>query len=214
MVDMKPVRERIMDHAAELFLRRGFSRVTTDELAEAVGVSKKTIYLHFRSKEQLLRQAMERKMDRIRAHIQEIGDRPNISSVEKLKAMLGLVGVQFASLSSEPLQDISRKAPQIWRTIEESRSRIFHDNVGAMIQAGIREGAIRKDIDPKLIVDILLMIVQHILNPEKLFVLSASAKEVFETVVKITYQGLLSENARKSFSVGDTVADVIGGTEG
>ena len=203
-----------MDQAAELFLRRGFSRVTTDELAEAVGVSKKTIYLHFRSKDQLLRQAMERKMDRIRAHIQEIGDRPNISSVEKLKAMLGLVGVQFASLSSEPLQDISRKAPQIWRTIEESRSRIFHDNVGAVIQAGIREGAIRKDIDPKLIVDILLMIVQHILNPEKLFVLSASAKEVFETVVKITYQGLLSENARKSFSAEDTVADVIGGTEG
>jgi AcrR family transcriptional regulator len=214
MVDMKPVRERIMDQAAELFLRRGFSRVTTDELAEAVGVSKKTIYLHFRSKDQLLRQAMERKMDRIRAHIQEIGDRPNISSVEKLKAMLGLVGVQFASLSSEPLQDISRKAPQIWRTIEESRSRIFHDNVGAVIQAGIREGAIRKDIDPKLIADILLMIVQHILNPEKLFVLSASAKEVFETVVKITYQGLLSENARKSFSAEDTVADVIGGTEG
>ena len=203
-----------MDQATELFLRRGFSRVTTDELAEAVGVSKKTIYLHFRSKEQLLRQAMERKMDRIRAHIQEIGDRPNISSVEKLKAMLGLVGVQFASLSSEPLQDISRKAPQIWRTIEESRSRIFHDNVGAVIQAGIREGAIRKDIDPKLIADILLMIVQHILNPEKLFVLSASAKEVFETVVKITYQGLLSENARKSFSAEDTVADVIGGTEG
>ena len=214
MVEMKPVRERIMDQATELFLRRGFSRVTTDELAEAVGVSKKTIYLHFRSKDQLLRQAMERKMDRIRAHIQEIGDRPNISSVEKLKAMLGLVGVQFASLSSEPLQDISRKAPQIWRTIEESRSRIFHDNVGAVIQAGIREGAIRKDIDPKLIVDILLMIVQHILNPEKLFVLSASAKEVFETVVKITYQGLLSENARKSFSAEDTVADVIGGTEG
>ena len=214
MVEMKPVRERIMDQATELFLRRGFSRVTTDELAEAVGVSKKTIYLHFRSKDQLLRQAMERKMDRIRAHIQEIGDRPNISSVEKLKAMLGLVGVQFASLSSEPLQDISRKAPQIWRTIEESRSRIFHDNVGAVIQAGIREGAIRKDIDPKLIADILLMIVQHILNPEKLFVLSASAKEVFETVVKITYQGLLSENARKSFSAEDTVADVIGGTEG
>ena len=203
-----------MDQATELFLRRGFSRVTTDELAEAVGVSKKTIYLHFRSKEQLLRQAMERKMDRIRAQIQEISERPNISSVEKLKAMLGLVGVQFASLSSEPLQDISRKAPQIWRTIEESRSRIFHDNVGAVIQAGIREGAIRKDIDPKLIIDILLMIVQHILNPEKLFVLSASAKEVFETVVKITYQGLLSENARKSFSAEDTVADVIGGTEG
>ena len=83
-----------------------------------------------------------------------------------------------------------------------------------MIQAGIREGAIRKDIDPKLIIDILLMIVQHILNPEKLFVLSASAKEVFETVVKITYEGLLSENARKSFSAEDTVSDVVGGTEG
>jgi AcrR family transcriptional regulator len=210
----EPVRERIMDHAAELFLRRGFSRITTEELARAVGVSKKTIYLHFRSKEQLLRRVVEREMDRIRAHIQEISDQPNMSSVEKLNAMLGLVGVQFARLSSCTLEDISRKAPQIWRIIEESRNRIFNDQVGATIQAGIREGAIRKDIDPKLTVVILLMIVQHILNPEKLFVLSASAKEVFEAVVKITYQGLLSDDARKSFSVGDAVADVVGGTEG
>jgi AcrR family transcriptional regulator len=214
MSETEPVRERIMDHAAELFLNRGLSRVTTDELARAVGVSKKTIYLHFRSKEQLLRQTVEREMDRIRSYIQEISERPNMSSVEKLKATLGLVGVQFARLSSGTLEDISRKAPQIWHIIEESRNRIFHDQVGAMIQAGIQEGTIRNDIDPKLTVLILLMIAQHILNPEKLFALSASAKEVFEAVVKITYQGLLSEDARKSFSVGDVVTDVVGGTEG
>lgn len=214
MSEIEPVRERIMDHTAELFLKRGFSRVTTDELARAVGVSKKTIYLYFRSKEQLLLQTVQREMDRIRAHITEISGRTNMSSVEKLKATLGLVGVQFARLGSDTLEDISRKAPQIWHIIEQSRNRIFHDQVEAMIEAGIREGAIRADIDPKLTVLILLMIAQHILNPEKLFALSSSAKEVFEAVVKITYQGLLSENARKSFSVGDVMADVAGGTEG
>jgi len=58
------------------------------------------------------------------------------------------------------------------------------------------------------------LIVKHILNPEKLFVLSATAKEVFKSMVKITYQGLLTESARKSFSAGDSVAAVKGGREG
>jgi len=93
MSETEQVTDRIMDHAAELFLNRGFSRVTTDELARAVGVSKKTIYLHFRSKEQLLRQTVEREMDRIRSYIQEISERPNMSSVEKLKATLDEHGI-------------------------------------------------------------------------------------------------------------------------
>jgi len=152
--------------------------------------------------------------ERVRTRVQEICDQPRSSTIYKLKAILGLVGAQFARLTPGTLEDIYRKAPQIWRTIEENRSRIIHHQVEAMIQAAIREGAIRKYIDPKLTVVILLMIVKHVLNPEKLFVLSASAKEVFESVVKITYQGLLAESARKSFSVEDTAAAVMGGREG
>jgi len=44
------VRNRILTEARGLFFRYGFSRVTMDEAAETLGMSKKTLYRHFPSK--------------------------------------------------------------------------------------------------------------------------------------------------------------------
>ena len=49
------VRDRIVATAERIFLRSGFSRVLMDDLARELGMSKKTLYSHFASKEELLR---------------------------------------------------------------------------------------------------------------------------------------------------------------
>lgn len=45
--------ERIADAAADLLLRWGYKRVTIDDIAEAAGVGKGTIYLHWKTREEL-----------------------------------------------------------------------------------------------------------------------------------------------------------------
>lgn len=47
-------RQAIMDAAAEVFLREGYTRTSVDAIAAAAGVSKQTIYNHFGDKERLL----------------------------------------------------------------------------------------------------------------------------------------------------------------
>jgi AcrR family transcriptional regulator len=47
-------RRRILDAAYELFYRRGFTRVSVDEVAALAKVTKRTLYYHFRSKDELL----------------------------------------------------------------------------------------------------------------------------------------------------------------
>ena len=47
-------RRRILDAAYQLFYQRGFSRVGVDEVAELAGVTKRTLYYHFESKDDLL----------------------------------------------------------------------------------------------------------------------------------------------------------------
>jgi AcrR family transcriptional regulator len=47
-------RRRILDAAYELFYRKGYSRVGVDEIAPFAGVTKRTLYYHFESKDQLL----------------------------------------------------------------------------------------------------------------------------------------------------------------
>lgn len=52
-------RNRILETAYDLFYRRGFVRVTLDDIADKTGVTKRTLYYHFESKDALLAAALE-----------------------------------------------------------------------------------------------------------------------------------------------------------
>lgn len=49
----EPTREKILRAAYDRFYRQGYARVSVDDIAEAAGVTKKTLYYHFKSKDAL-----------------------------------------------------------------------------------------------------------------------------------------------------------------
>ena len=55
----KHTRERILDAAYILFRRKGFTRVSMDEIAATTAVTKRTLYYHFKSKDALLAAVLE-----------------------------------------------------------------------------------------------------------------------------------------------------------
>lgn len=58
--DRRQTRQRILDAAYELFYRRGYSRVGVDAVAARAGITKRTLYNHFDSKDALLAAVLER----------------------------------------------------------------------------------------------------------------------------------------------------------
>ena len=55
----EPTRQRILEAAYDLFRRKGYTRVSMDEIAAATTVTKRTLYYHFRSKDELLAAVLE-----------------------------------------------------------------------------------------------------------------------------------------------------------
>jgi AcrR family transcriptional regulator len=53
-------REKILESAYALFYARGYARVGVDEIAAAAGITKRTLYSHFESKDALIANVMER----------------------------------------------------------------------------------------------------------------------------------------------------------
>ncbi len=58
---MSKKRQQLIDTAIELFNEHGFHGVGIDRIAEVSGVTKKTLYHHFRSKEELILAALKQK---------------------------------------------------------------------------------------------------------------------------------------------------------
>lgn len=68
-------RQRILDAAYALFRRRGYSRVSMDEIAAAASVTKRTLYYHYESKDQLLAAVLEAQHELALAAFRTFGDR-------------------------------------------------------------------------------------------------------------------------------------------
>src|SRR3954469_5326986 len=66
-------RRRILDSAYVLFRRKGFTRVNVDEIAAAAAVTKRTLYSHFPSKNDLLEQVLIGQHDLAIAAFQTFG---------------------------------------------------------------------------------------------------------------------------------------------
>lgn len=66
-------RQRVLEAAYELFYRRGFVRVSLDAIAAEAGVTKRTLYYHFRSKDDLLAAAIEAHAELALARIRKWG---------------------------------------------------------------------------------------------------------------------------------------------
>jgi AcrR family transcriptional regulator len=56
-------RERILDEARALFLERGFTATSMQDIADAVGMTKPALYYHFRDKQELFLAVIAREMD-------------------------------------------------------------------------------------------------------------------------------------------------------
>jgi AcrR family transcriptional regulator len=56
-------RAKIVDAARSIFARKGFARGIMDEIAKEAGIAKGTIYLYFRSKEEIYKAVMDRDME-------------------------------------------------------------------------------------------------------------------------------------------------------
>ena len=63
--------DRILDAAAELMLRWGYNKTTIDDIARQAGVAKGTIYLHWKTREDLFTALMKREYTRLAQDIQQ-----------------------------------------------------------------------------------------------------------------------------------------------
>ena len=73
--DRQKTRKKIMDAAYVLFRKRGFTRVNVDEIADAAGITKRTLYSHFESKDALLESVLEHQHEMAFAAFQTFGQK-------------------------------------------------------------------------------------------------------------------------------------------
>jgi AcrR family transcriptional regulator len=104
-------RRSILDAAYELFYRKGYGRVSVDEIADLAKITKRTLYYHFRSKDELLAAMLESQHELAIARIRKYESRYSgkagdiaavlFSELAKWSRRPGWTGAGFTRLAME-----------------------------------------------------------------------------------------------------------------
>ena len=157
--DNKEREQRILNVAADLFMHYGYDKTAVSEIARGAGVSQGTIYLHFKSKEDLLEALILRESrtyaERWINFVQNDPDGGTIAGMYK-NSLLAMDASPFMAAiykkDGRILGNYLRKEDSVLRRQGEQGTR--HEFVQLMQDAG----AIRKDIDAKVIAHVMSMI--------------------------------------------------------
>lgn len=87
IVQTREVRDAILDATDRLLSKKGYKKMTIDDLAEAVGIGKGSIYLHFSSKEEIALSHIDRIIERLKAELLKIAAK-KLPPEERLRRML------------------------------------------------------------------------------------------------------------------------------
>lgn len=157
-----PTRKRILQAAYRLFRRQGYSRVTMDEIAASAGLTKRTLYHHFRSKDVLLADVLHEQQGLALQAFQTFGDQLSGSPEAIVEGMFRELAVwadrprwagsgftrlviELADLPGHPARAIARRhKAQLERSLADMLARSGVEQAQALARAIwlLSEGAI------------------------------------------------------------------------
>jgi TetR/AcrR family transcriptional regulator, fatty acid metabolism regulator protein len=141
-------RRRIIDAAVKVFAEKGFFGAKVSEIADAAGVADGTIYLYFKSKDDILISLFQEKMSEIVKQLQAIlSDLPDPET--KMRRYV-IEHLKLVASQPELMQVLTVELRQSARFIKEYSPKAFARYlavIGMIIEEGQRAGVFRKDID-------------------------------------------------------------------
>lgn len=148
-VRMEP-KERILIKAEELFMQYGIRSVSMDDIANNLGMSKKTLYQYYADKDELVDAVVD-------GHIKEIqtdcGVCRNVAedAVHEIFITMEMIMEQFANMNPMLLYDLEKFHFRSYQRVKEHKDKFLAEVICKNIEWGIKEELYRPEINVDVI---------------------------------------------------------------
>jgi len=145
------MRDLIVQETLKLVKQRGIRGLTMDDLAASLGISKKTLYKHYRSKQELISELVDEMLD-LEKELSQQEVSKYTSWHDRLSALLSVYCSN--DIPFRVIDELYRYYPREREKIERMagyRERL----ILALLQEGIVRKEIRQDVDPAALIFVL-----------------------------------------------------------
>jgi AcrR family transcriptional regulator len=190
------LRDRIIEVSSDLFMSNGCKSVTMDEVAAANGISKRTLYEHFKDKTNLLEECllmMEEKM-------KMLGEKAFSGS----KSIIELVCLEHESQSDMMInmrirffEELKKYYPDLYDKMHKRFTDFHKVTTRKFLERGQKEGLFLINIDMEVVGRMVFEIATIIQNSEIFSLANHSRKQLFRETMVMYFRGISTEEGIK-----------------
>lgn len=181
---------------------------TVDDIARRAGISKRTVYEIFSSKDEIARAIVEEALALFEENMRRIIQ----SSDDPLEKLMRLSRFYAEpQLSSKALIDLQRDLPELWVRVEKVETGILLE-MRQVIDEGKSQGVFATDLSTDIIIGALTGALRTTMAPEFLLNSNHSIEDVSSSLFELITLGICGNATRRRARAACERAHVAGGT--
>lgn len=190
------LRDTIIRRALDAFVHGGYSRTSTDAISRMLGISKKTLYKVFPSKEDILRGVVRIATRSIEERTSAIYNDHSTSVADRLRALVAQISPIYARIRSpQLLHDFQRTAPTVWNELRAWRIERYIV-LKNLLEEGVASGEIRGDVAVDDIISVYAVLVDKCMDYATLEESSVSAVQLYQGLMDMLLHGVIVQAHR------------------
>lgn len=196
MIEIFDTGGRIRQKAHDLFMQYGLRSVSMDDIANSLGISKKTIYIYYADKDELVNAVVGTIIQRN----QEVCDFDRDSAenaVHEIFLAVDLVNELFRSMNPSLLFDMQKYYPSAFKKFLAHKNDYLYGAIKANLVRGVKEELYRSDIDIDVLSRFRVEAIILPFNPDFHSNVKADLAEIQEELTMHFLYGLVSQKGYK-----------------
>ena len=181
------IKNEVMRSCIRLFNEKGL-KFTMDDVASDCHISKKTMYVIFKDKEEMFLAVVDYLFDGIKMSEALVIRDDSLSTLEKVRKILGVMPESYKEMDFGRFYVLRDKYPSIYEKVEERLETGWETTID-LIEQGQREGEIRK-LDISLIKLMFEATVEQFFRRDYISKNNMNYNETLEEVVNIIVEGI------------------------
>lgn len=189
--------EAIVKTAFQLMKKFGIRNFTMDMLSSEMGVSKKTLYQYYSTKEEILAECIRHTIDELQQENERVlkSDRDAMMKAVEILHLNLSVGFSF---QDSFMFDMKKYYPAVFRLTDEYTHGLFEHTIFDLLTEAQKAGVLLKEVDCRLSCEFYMLKVREVIAGSQAFATHAF-DEVFNHFVVYNLRGLLTNESLHLF---------------
>ena len=189
---MENKKQEIIKEVRELHRKYGVKNVTMDDVSRHLGVSKKTLYIHFKNKTNLIEEIITDDFKNHELMFQKIA-KQGLNPIKELLNFTKYIQIIFSEMSEKIRFDLNKYYPKILKKYSQCKKKNITKYIQNNIERGIRQNLYYEDINAELSAIIYIILVENLFKRTNFHFEKFSFEEIFEVIFTNYIRGIANK---------------------